>query len=608
MSMQEMSSKMDGASRFVDNLVTNVSLRTAFSAELEAERMGRLRPNITEVRRRWETNEGYRGLVQQVKSLCDQDEVSSRVRSCLDRLFEGYRDYADMDLGRPWLPQTAEERFEAIELYCSEDGYQYITKMIQTVFRTAEPSADELIRATAFVEWITIDLYNLRLSQIGDPRFENFQGIVYRWCTLRPEDLEEYRAILRLSDHARRNFSIPLGLVSTAADGDATRHFADLPTGHEYVEGKDKRIRVRQTVHIHGMDPALLASFKQQYPDSVVTSICAMPVARMSPFGEQEILLRGPFFHLITIKECEDDRGRYVESVTVAMNSNRDHGSEHSSNDDEKARQRIAFLNAVNASKWEVCARIAEGTDAEAYRELQTRTLTKLADEFGMAVSVDGRLSEARSQEVATWLGGVQAGSYPSHYAQRRITWQTALVSGDWVAAEKVMADEYAWRRSEWYNVGQLVGDDNQAATENSFTVLHEMVRHAPEDGLETTPGNENDDAWRRLIDAALEDGLVWSESLLLGLTKYNRTMGLTPVPESLGSLDENDTMTAAELALQRGLLTLAERLKPRFCRELEATLTGDLQTQLHNFIQETVAPFVSTQTPLLRSPVLTLE
>lgn len=144
------------------------------------------------------------------------------------------------------------------------------------------------------------------------------------------------------------------------------------------------------------------------------------------------------------------------------------------------------------------------------------------------------------------------------------------------------------------------IGDD-EAATENNFTMLHELIMHAPEYGLETVPGNENDDAWRRLVDAAMDDGLVWSESSLwLTLTEYNGTRELKPVPESLGSLDENDTMTVAELALQRGLLTLAGQLQPSLYHELEAPVARDLQAQLHNFIQQTVAPSVSTPVTLL--------
>jgi len=460
---------MDGTSRFFDNPVTSVSLRTAFPAEFESERMKRVRPNITTVRQRWETTAGYRSLVQQVKALCDRDVVLAPVRASLDILLEGYRDYADIDLARPFPPRT--EHFEAIEFYCSKEGYEYVTRLIQLVFRKTQPSADELVRATTFVEWITIDLYNLRLSQIGDPRFENFQGAVYRWFNLSVDDFEEYRGILRLKDHSKRNYSIPLGFVSTAADSGATRHFGEIPS----KDGGQKRVRVRQTVHVHGMDPAVLASFKQQYPDSVVTSICAMPVARMSGFGEQEILLRGPFFHLIAICDREDEKGGYTEFVTVCMNANRDHGSEHASDEGGKARQRAAFLNAVNASKWEVCARVAEefsADDARAYGELQERTVAKLANEYGIHTVLDGKLAQARSPEVAVWLGDLRTSSYPSHYARRRRAWEKALSLGNWVEAEKVVEKEYSWRRSEWYNVGKLIGgwDINSFPVEISLT------------------------------------------------------------------------------------------------------------------------------------------
>ncbi|KAK4206174.1 hypothetical protein QBC37DRAFT_460694 [Rhypophila decipiens] len=547
---------MAGNLRFVDDLLTNVSLRTAFSADGETERMGRLRPYITQVRRRWETNGGYRGLVQQVKALCDKDDLVPSVRAALERLFEGYRDYADIDLGRPVQPPCrSSASLDAIELYCSEEGYKCITKFIQFVFRTTQPSVDELIRATTFVEWITIDLYNLRLSQIGDPRFENFQGVVYRWSTLRREDLDEYRTILRLGDHAKRNYSIPLGLVSTTADSDATRHFGDT-----HPKDSEQRVRVRQTVHIHGMDPAVLASFRQRYPDSVVTSICAMPVAHMSSFGEQEILLRGPFFHLVAIcDDREDENGAYVEFVTVSMNSNRDHGTEHSSNEHEKARQRAAFLTAVNVSKWEVCAGVAEGysaDDAKVYRDLQTRSLARLTDEFGMSsTKVDGRLAEARSLEVATWLGDLRMSSYPSHYVQRRRAWQKALFAGDWVEAEKVVRNEYAWRRSEWYNVGNLA------------------VRQAPEAGLKTVTGDDNNyKAWERLIREAISNSKTW---------------------KSLRSFDTR-SITPADLAQENGLWDLAELLQPKRRHELDPSILSNIETQLQQLMEETIKPMIA--------------
>lgn len=53
-------------------------------------------------------------------------------------------------------------------------------------------------------------------------------------------------------------------------------------------------------IHAWSLRPDLLAWYQQQYPDNVITSICAMPVYEQSCFRvERKVLLRGPFFQMV---------------------------------------------------------------------------------------------------------------------------------------------------------------------------------------------------------------------------------------------------------------------------------------------------------------------
>jgi len=416
--------------------------------------MKAIRPYIEKIRKAWMSNEEYRILMGKIRVYFRQSDIPDDVKDSFARLLEGFRDYGDLDMGRPQKPPV--EQFDAIELYTAEKSFDHLYSIITKALRNEEPSGVELEVVAALVELLTIDLYNLRLSQIGHPMYENFEGVTFRGLSVTQEELKEYRAILARPELAKRNFSVPLGLLSSSTDKKIMEEFSKSSHNDE-----KRPIRLHLTIHIHGVDPALLREYRALYPDSVVTSICAMPVGHISPHGEKEILLRGPFFHLLSITSEEVDGRPYEKLVVVMMNANRDHGMEHASDTGAKEKQRQCFLRAVSASKFEVCAAIAEKHapgDAEGYRALQNQAMQQLRDVDGIHVTVDGRLAESRSKNVATWLGGALKRCYPQHYAEKRIRWQTMIREENWKDAEKVLREEYDWKRRDWYNVGKLAG------------------------------------------------------------------------------------------------------------------------------------------------------
>ena len=146
----------------------SIELRSTYGGDRMDERMASLRNHIQIVRRKWISDASYKDLVRNIQRLHNPEDLPEEVATQLQRLLSGYRDYADVNICRP-LPMRSEQ-YPALELYCEELGYDYIFRLMGRALR-ADKEANELMLAlTTLLEFVTIDLYNLRLSQYGDPR------------------------------------------------------------------------------------------------------------------------------------------------------------------------------------------------------------------------------------------------------------------------------------------------------------------------------------------------------------------------------------------------------------------------------------------------------
>ena len=442
---------MLGQERFFGHVLDSVDHKTAFHNHEETRRMDSLREKIQFLREHWLEPEGYEKLIEIAKRGCKLVTQPTEVRNKLYHIFDGYRDYADIQVVRS--KSGSPEQYDALELYCSGSGYDYLFALLSAALRLAQPSEELILTAAILVEFLTIDLYNLRLSQIGDDRYANYQGITYRGLVVSPEAVKEYEGILTNPNLAQRGFSIPLGLLSSSTEEATTLDFVKS-------ENTDQ-VKMQWIIHIHGVDPDLLQAYQQRYPESIVTSICAMPVGRVSPYGEKEILLRGAFFHLLDKTTATVNGHEVVRLTMVMMNANRDHTTEKASNEGEKLKQRKSFRNMVLASRYEVCASLAAqlscGGDAEKYRALQQQQLDVLRQD-GIDIKRNSDLADARSSGAVTWHGITLSKSCPRHYAALRRDWHDAIAKEDWVGVEKMLAKEYEWNRADWYNVGPLDG------------------------------------------------------------------------------------------------------------------------------------------------------
>lgn len=491
---------MSESERFFGPLLSSAQHKTVFAGDHEAERMSLVRNQIFVVRRAWQNESDYRNLLDVVRRFVRPDTQPKSIRGPMQRLLQGFRDYADVDLARP--ESSLPEQYDALELYCSKEGYDYLFRLISQTLRLDTVPEEMLLTAVTLVELLTIDMYNLRLSHIGDDKYANFQGITYRGLRVDSRMVQEYRDVSNHPDLKKRGFSVPLAPISTSTDPSIMTQFAQ---GDK--EGNSEQMY--WTIHIHGIDPDLLREYSRCYPESIVTSICSLPVGSVSPFGEKEILLRGIFFQLLRMT-TEQINGHVVHKLELVMsNANRDHTTELGSNEGDKKKQRDAFRRIAMASKYEVCASLVAGwsaSEAEEYKRLQQSMLDELRDIDGIEVARRSDLADLRSGDVPVWLGGRTSKSFPRHYTTLRRRWQDAISKGHWADAEKILAREYDWRCDDWYNIGKLIDIPN--VVRPSFTLTHELAsQDIP--NIEDEEGNYL--AWRRLVDR-ISTAQVWSE------------------------------------------------------------------------------------------------
>ena len=485
--------------RFFGPLLSSAQHKSVFAGVNEDERMTLVRHQIVVVRKAWQSSAEYGKLLDIVRQQVRPQTHPKSVRLPFERLLQGFRDYADIDLGRPEEP--AINQYDALELYCSKEGYDYLYRLISQTLRLEVLPQELLLTAVTMVELLTIDLYNLRLSHIGDAKYANFQGITHRGMIVDTKVIDEYREIALRQDLSKRNFAIPLAPISTSTDRSVMLSFTELT--------HDDARRLHWKVHIHGIDPDLMRAYHDRYPDSIVTSICAMPVGPVSPFGEKEILLRGVSFQLLRLT-TEVIGGNDVDLLEVVMiNANRDHTTELGSNEHEKKLQRDSFRRIAMASKYEVCASLAlqfSHLEAAEYRKLQQRLLDELRDIDGIVAAKNEDLADARSGDVAVWLGGSYSKSFPRHYAELRKKLQVSAVDGKWTEVADVMKNEYDWRRGDWYNVAKLY--DIGSVTRPGFNLLHEMAIAGPPSRDDAS----NYEAWKDIVEEVEAEG-VWSRS-----------------------------------------------------------------------------------------------
>ncbi|KAL9071332.1 MAG: hypothetical protein Q9157_005511 [Trypethelium eluteriae] len=509
-----------------------------------------IRRGIQTVRHSWRRQDTQEELRQHVLRFVESQhqKPNPELWEYLNGIVGNFDDYVDMREGEMRTPRHNE--YTAVEFYCSQIGYDFLFSLISRLLREDTVEDDSLVAAATLVEYLTIELYNLRISNLGDPRYANFQGVTHRGMHVSPEVAEEYRRIANREDVRQRNFAVPLALVSTTTSTETMQKFA--------ASGESDTMH--WIIHIYGLDPHLYQIYHEKYPDGIVTSICAMPVGHISAFGEQEILLRGAFFHIISMRS-ETVGSRQAHTIEIMMlNTNRDHGTELSLNEGDKKEQRDFFGKIIRASRYEICASLARGISSEdvrAYEELAERELEAIGANSSGRPTYDTAFTKAISESVPTWLGASMEFSHPRQYIRKRLRSQRAAEKGDWATVEEVLNAEYDWKKREWFSVPKILTNDADAKVREGYTLVHELA------GSGAPEGNAHQQAaWYRLVKT-VEDLGAW------------RTLKTFDI----------DHKTPFEIASENGFDEMCGVLSPRVKQPVPDAITQELESQLHSLM-----------------------
>lgn len=444
--------KMETTSRLSDWIPLNLRGKPLYHGVNEAERMDKLRVKLNAVRVGWNDPEKCYDLIKDIQQAIDANSFERELQSTLKGILGKQRYWADSRRDRE-LPQATvdHEDYGALELYTTNDGYKKVFGYINQIFRKQDITDLEMSGAIALVELLTIDLYNFRLANVGCSKYYNFEGIVHRGLSVDRAVLQTFKDLMKAPLNTQ-NFSVPLAFVSTTVRQERIQEFLN--------KTKEGKIRMHWKIHIHALDPKLLAQYQNKHPDSIITTICAMPISRASEFAnEQEVLLRGAFFQILRI--YEEQAGEHTVHVIemVMLNANRDHGSELAENHGEKGEQRRHFGQMCAASRYEICASLAQKyglPEANGYRELADAMLAKLsADQI--TAPFNAQLSDSWSIPRPSWIGASLVSSFPASYTRRREKFSLSSFAGnDWKTVEEIIDHEYDWHKSDWCNVPRL--------------------------------------------------------------------------------------------------------------------------------------------------------
>ena len=336
----------------------------AFSGDAVRTRMDRIRDLIVEVRRECQEPDG--ALMGRARDLFPSPAAkSAKYGRYVDSLFGRRRGFADL------FGAGLDQGYSALWLYTSNEGYDGPFTWAKNVFRSEESTADELRLATFLVELVNIDLFNYWWSNRATAALDDW---VYRGLWMTARDFDDLEQKARNKQTAMRYRSIPLALDSSSTDPKQAKKF---------IEGGDGEVPVLQKIRLLGLSEASLACYRRSYPTSVVTTICATPVAAISAFPrEGEVLLRGGVYQLLGVRPSQESfRGkplRIVEMVT--MTTNRDHPSTPQGAGGDAPRQLITRL--ISAERNMFCREHCRAEGAEEDAELYARALAGQEDSF----------------------------------------------------------------------------------------------------------------------------------------------------------------------------------------------------------------------------------
>lgn len=315
-----------------------------FDGTVVDKRMDTMRSEIEYIRRNW----------------AQYAKFSSELREYLIRKYEGKEQdefgkavQAICGEERSWADQSV--HYPSLRVYASTLGYNELFSISSKALRDESLITDsQAVRSNAFLtELLNIDLFRLHET---NERARNFSGIVYRGLVVNSEQLEQLRGLTN-KDIRHRVLAIPLATISATRDIDVIWELFNL-----HNAGKSPRDLVVLRIHVETLDAAFLQLYQTHFPNSVVTSLCAVPIDELSPYpAEGEVVLRGPWFQVLCLQEQKFETFPQINVMDVVMMScNRDHPSTMKLEQPNYALAREFFRCITWISRCTKCKKLAD--------------------------------------------------------------------------------------------------------------------------------------------------------------------------------------------------------------------------------------------------------
>ncbi|KAG6853714.1 hypothetical protein C0991_002130 [Blastosporella zonata] len=340
--------------RFADwGPVQRLNSEPFYYGKAVTERTTVVRGAIGYVRKNWEN---YEMLIEGLKVLLKKrlgDPLPTGDTEDLHRLLSTPKKWIN---GKGEPSASDKNDYSAIRLYASSFGHREVFSIVNTILWTSvsdSQHAEELNIAVFLVELLNVDLFNY-VSLV--PHANNFQGVAFRALPTSNEQLQSFKELAARSI-PERYWAVPLALISASRNQETALAFAKGE-----VQGQPERQLFLWRIHIVELEAELLQIYREKFPSSVVSTICAVPIQELSQFPEEdEVVLRGPFFQLIRMQEeIIEGVGSVQVMDSVMLTVNRDHPStmELGQTESDRARELIACLVGIGRAK--ACKKLAK--------------------------------------------------------------------------------------------------------------------------------------------------------------------------------------------------------------------------------------------------------
>ena len=314
---------------------SNKNLACFFKGVQVDYRMDWVRNSIHYVRENWNDNTWHERML---------DKLYEEFHISIDRSILRQKNWIDEEN----VPEINKTNFDLLRYYTTNEGYEKLKNMNEA-FRDKELNFDNCNAATYLIELMNIELYNFIST---NPENSNFEGTIYRgFLPTTPEAYDVFEKDLKEKETcpiSARQIAIPLEFMSASLDINRAL----------YYSAKDKS-SINQTpimleIKVRNLDKSFVEKYHRFYPDSPVTSLCAVPIEDISAKPEdKEVLLRGAFFQILKTHLNENP----VRIEVLMLSANRDHIKTQKYKD---TNAQNLFRSLVKQDKMRICKELAD--------------------------------------------------------------------------------------------------------------------------------------------------------------------------------------------------------------------------------------------------------